>query len=76
MARLAIRMAIESQKVTADVVEASEFPYLVQKYRVMGVPKTIVNESIEVDGAVPEPTLLQHIQRAAKFVNEESEERS
>lgn len=57
-------MAIESPRVLADVVEASEFPHLVQKYRVMGVPKTVINDKVHVEGAVPEPTFLQHLQKA------------
>lgn len=35
--------AMESVKTTADMVEASEFPQLAQRYSVMGVPKTIAN---------------------------------
>ena len=64
MARLAYRMALESPHVKADVIEASEFPHLVQKYQVMGVPKTIINETTSVEGAVPEPTFLQHVEKA------------
>ncbi len=58
-------MALVSERVTADVIEAIEFPHLVQRYRVMGVPKTVVNERHEVVGAVPEPRLLALLQQAA-----------
>ncbi len=58
-------MAIESPYVTADVVEASEFPQLVQQYRIMGVPKTVVNESVEFEGALPEPRFVQQVMKAA-----------
>ena len=64
MARLAHKMAVESPRVTAEVVEISEFPFLAQKYRVMGVPKTIINDKVEVEGAVPEPTFLQQLEAA------------
>ncbi len=57
-------MAIESPRVTGDVVEASEFPELVQLYRISGVPKTIVNESVEFVGAQPEARFLQEVLRA------------
>jgi len=57
-------MAVESLRVTAEVVEISEFPFLAQKYRVMGVPKTIINDKVEVEGAVPEPTFLQQLEAA------------
>lgn len=57
-------MAIESPYVTADVVEASEFPHLVQNYGIRGVPKTVVNERVEFEGALPEPRFLQQVLRA------------
>ncbi len=59
-------MAIESDKVTGDVVEASEFPDMVQKYQVSGVPKTVVNDRVEFVGAQPEPRFLQEVVRAAR----------
>jgi len=58
-------MAIESPNVTADVIEASEFPELIQRYGVRGVPKTMINESAGVEGAVPEADLLGRITQAA-----------
>lgn len=58
-------MTLVSERVTADVIEAIEFPHLVQKYRVMGVPKTVVNEQHEVVGAVPEARLLATLKQAA-----------
>jgi predicted DsbA family dithiol-disulfide isomerase len=54
-------MAVESDKVTADMVEATEFPQLAVKYQVRGVPRTVVNESHFVDGMVPEPVMLQQL---------------
>lgn len=57
-------MAIESDRVTGDSVEASEFPDLVQRYQVSGVPKTIVNDRIEFVGAQPEGRFLDHVLRA------------
>lgn len=64
-ARLAHKMAVESERVTADVVEASEFPDLVERYNVQGVPKVVVNESVEFVGAQPEARFLEHVLRAA-----------
>jgi hypothetical protein len=32
---------------------------LSRKYRVTGVPKTIVNDTIEILGAVPEPNFVE-----------------
>ena len=46
--RLAHQLAIESDLVTADMVESSEFPHLANKYSVMAVPKTVVNTLVDV----------------------------
>jgi len=62
--RLAHKMAIESDMVWADMVEANEFVPLAQKYHVTGVPKTIINEDFEVAGAVPEDLLVAHVLHA------------
>jgi len=51
-------MAFESPQVTAACVEATEFMDLSRKYRVTGVPKTIVNGTIEILGAVPEAAFV------------------
>jgi hypothetical protein len=58
-------MAIESPNVTADVIEASEFPELIQRYGVRGVPKTMVNATVGIEGAVPEAALVGRIVDAA-----------
>ena len=55
---LAHQLAIESDLITADGVEVVEFPYLTQKYEVMGVPRTVIDETIHIEGAVPEPMLM------------------
>jgi len=50
--------------VRADMVEASEFPHLVHKYNVFGVPKTVVNEEASFEGAQPEPLFLAQVMKA------------
>ena len=62
--QLAHRMAMESDMVRADMVEASEFPYLVHKYNVFGVPKTVVNEEVDFEGSLPEPLFLAQVMQA------------
>lgn len=59
-------MAIDNPRIRGDVVEASEFPHLVQKYHVMGVPKTVVNERLQFEGAVPENRFLAEVMKAQK----------
>ena len=63
--RLAYRFAIASDKITADGVEVTGFPDLARRYRVSSVPKTVVGEVEEFVGAMPEATLLEHVQKAA-----------
>ena len=61
---LAHRLALASPKVSADMVEAMEFPELAERYRVMGVPRTVIGELTAVEGAVPEAHLLDQMKRA------------
>ncbi len=63
---MAHKMAIESDLVRADMVEAIEFPHLAIKYHVHGVPKTVVNETFFIEGAMPEVLFVQQIVRAVK----------
>ena len=56
---LANRMAFLSPHITATTIVATEFYELARKFRVTGVPKTVVNESIEVLGALPEPEFVR-----------------
>jgi predicted DsbA family dithiol-disulfide isomerase len=56
-------MAIANSHIVADVVEVSEFLDLAQRYQVRGVPKTVINDSVEFLGNAPESTFVEHIQR-------------
>ncbi len=55
---MAHEMAVESEHVTADVVEIQEFPDLAKRYNVTGVPKIVLNDQMELLGSQPESTLL------------------
>ncbi len=61
---LATRMAAASGNVVASVLEANEFPELADKYRVQGVPRTIINENLFAEGALPEPMLAKALTSA------------
>ena len=62
---LAHQMALESPMVEAEMVEATEFPELSNRFHVSGVPQTTINAGAgTVVGAVPEDQLLEEIQRA------------
>jgi hypothetical protein len=56
---LANRMAAANTNITATTVQATEFFDLARRFRVTGVPKTVVNESIEILGALPEPDFVR-----------------
>jgi glutaredoxin-like protein len=64
--QLAHRFAIESDRIVADMVEATEFPHLAQRYNVMGVPKTVANEIGLMDGALPEEYLIASLMALAE----------
>ena len=65
---LAHQMAIASPMVRADMVEATEFPHLATKYQVMGVPRTVINEATHLEGAAPEPMVLEKLKEALASV--------
>jgi hypothetical protein len=54
-------MAIENQLIRADMIEATEFPELSQRYAVYGVPLTVANESVRFEGGAPEPYFIPHL---------------
>ena len=64
MARVAHDMAMESSRVTADVVEIQEYPQLARAYGVRSVPKTVINESVQFTGAITEDVFLSRILEA------------
>jgi len=62
--RLAQHMAVASERVTATAIEATEFPELSRAYRVMAVPKIVINDRVEFEGALPEGQFLDAVLRA------------
>lgn len=62
--RLAHQFAMESPRIRGEMVESTEFPHISNKYKVYGVPKTIVNETVQFEGAVPEEVFLENVLKA------------
>jgi alkyl hydroperoxide reductase subunit AhpF len=58
---LAHRLAVENPLIRASCVEATEFMDLSRRFNVTGVPKTVVNESVEILGALPEDQFVRMI---------------
>jgi predicted DsbA family dithiol-disulfide isomerase len=52
-------MAFVNPNITAIAVEATEFPDLARRYQVSGVPKTVVNEEIEILGGLPQDAFIE-----------------
>jgi len=67
---MAHEMAWANPLITAYAVEITEYPDLARRYRVSGVPKTVVDEGVEILGALPEDDFIEQalsgLQPAAK----------
>lgn len=58
--------AFVSDHVSADMVEATEFPAWADRYQVYGVPKTVFNDRTAVEGAQPEQVFLESLLSAVR----------
>ena len=54
VAKHAYRAAIESKNVSVDVIDTQMFPDLATRHAVMGVPKVILNDNLDITGAMDE----------------------
>jgi thioredoxin family protein len=70
--RLAHHLAVASDLIRGDCVEATEFPDLAQRYMVMAVPKTVVNDRVSFEGALPEVQFVDAVLRAVGAPDEDA----
>jgi len=63
---LAHKLASANAHITADVIEVSEFPEMAQQYQIFGVPKTVINDRVEFEGALPEEMFVKQALSAAQ----------
>ena len=63
---MAHKLALESPHIISDLIEATEFPLLNQRYNIMAVPKTVINETAEFTGAYPEDRFVAEVMKAVK----------
>jgi hypothetical protein len=59
---LAHERAFANPNIMAYAVEATEFPDLARRYRVNGVPKTVVtggDRDVEILGAIPQDAFIE-----------------
>lgn len=66
---MAHQLAVESSRVTGDVIEATEFPDLARRYAVRGVPKIVINDKVEFVGALPETDYVAYVRSAVEQDN-------
>ena len=71
---LANRMALASAQIKAVCVEANEFPYLSNQFRVRGVPHTVINRKAAFVGALPEPDFVAAVLEGAGVRGDEPHE--
>ena len=64
MVKLANQLAIANPQITATAIDATEYPDLVQRYNVNGVPKTVINDAAEIVGAASEAELVDAVLKA------------
>ena len=67
---MAHKLALESEYITSDMIESAEFPHLVSKYGVMGVPKVVINEKFGFEGALPEASFVDEVMKAYESAKE------
>jgi hypothetical protein len=64
--QLAHQAALLNSNIRADAVEATEYPNLVSKYSIRGVPKTVINEEVDFVGSLPESDFVERLLTAAQ----------
>ncbi len=61
MVRLAHKLALTNENIQGVMVEAIEFPEKSQRFGVRGVPLTVVQEDMRIEGLVPEEHFLTEL---------------
>jgi len=61
------KLAMGSDLITAEMIESTEFPTLVQKYNVMSVPRVIINDKVDFEGALPEKEFVENLMKLTEI---------
>jgi hypothetical protein len=61
---MAHKLAIESDLVTAEMVEATTFQDMSVQYQVRGVPKVVINDEASFEGNLPEEMFVEQVMTA------------
>jgi glutaredoxin-like protein len=51
---IAHQFALLNNNIVSEMIESTEFPELAEKYEVYAVPKIVINDKVEFEGAVPD----------------------
>lgn len=65
--QLANRFAVESDYIRVDSIDVAEFPEVVQRYNVRGVPRVVINDDVSFVGATNEQHFLEQVMEAAEL---------
>lgn len=69
------QFAMENRNIIADMVEATEFPKLAERYSVYAVPKIVINEVVSFEGALPDNIFALYVLKAVdQLTDDEAEE--
>lgn len=58
------QFAYVNPNIRGAMIEAMEFEQLSQDWNVYGVPKTVINEVVEFEGAMPDEMVLRYVENA------------
>jgi predicted DsbA family dithiol-disulfide isomerase len=65
-----VRLIVFTQELECQVCQSSrefvEFPHVAAKYGVVSVPKTVVNETFSIEGALPEKQFAEQVMKAVR----------
>lgn len=61
MVQFAHQLAFAVKDIQADMIDAAEFPTLVQRYQVQGVPLTVIKKRRGFEGALPAESAMMEI---------------
>ncbi len=62
--RTAHQFALENKNIKGVMIEANEYPEWSEKYSVYAVPKIVINEKVQFEGALPEEEFLNSVYEA------------
>jgi glutaredoxin-like protein len=60
---LAHRLAVESDLITGEMIETSEFPTYMQKYNIMSVPRVIINDKVDFEDTLTEKEFVENLMK-------------